>query len=755
MANDKTPSYQADDQGITGSELDQYGVWVKSDPAEDGADDDLDFTIPEAETLPDFGTEELDGFSADDLEIPVEENLEDMRTELIPEDLEPITEDLDSLSFDNTLDPELDNLEELQVEDILKADPDFLTEADMDESGDNAEVPTIDALTADDEDVEQEPVSEEADAAADMEDTSEEQEDGGETVSEEDNTELFMEDFLDDTPFDDDESFDATEESQEEPKEAAAPEENAETEDNSADLTAEEDLPESGEFASKAEPVEAPEETEPVEIMTEMDEENLSEPVEFVSEAEVELEPAEEISEPEPVEVTEEAESCEIAEVEPVEFMSEPESESVKTMDTENESCEIAEVEPVEIVSETEVEPEPAEETSESETELCEIAEAELVETASKTEVEPELVEETSELEVESCEIAEAEPVETESCEIAEAPPVEKTPETVDETTPKAPAQAAEPSLATDLLMRIAEELSSIRQELSHLKQDFLTSHISTAPAEASVEEQTKSSGGFFDDSDDEKIALSGDELDNILLSADFTEETGEDASVEDTAELADEVLLDPSKDSEELRRLREEGVEPITSAPEDTSYLEIDPLTGQEETVEEESFDLSDVVIDEPDLSAEVYENPLKEPALEDISFDDQDMASELAGMEEISDEICDEIFEDESIPELEEEEEPEIVISEPEESPAQTEEESVAPEQKAAPFPENKPVAEQAPAKSLKEIPSSIQQELKTVLSYMDQLLESLPEEKIEEFAASPYFDTYKKLFTELGLV
>jgi hypothetical protein len=34
------------------------------------------------------------------------------------------------------------------------------------------------------------------------------------------------------------------------------------------------------------------------------------------------------------------------------------------------------------------------------------------------------------------------------------------------------------------------------------------------------------------------------------------------------------------------------------------------------------------------------------------------------------------------------------------------------------------------------------------------MDQLLESLPEEKIEEFANSEYFETYKKLFDELGL-
>jgi hypothetical protein len=34
------------------------------------------------------------------------------------------------------------------------------------------------------------------------------------------------------------------------------------------------------------------------------------------------------------------------------------------------------------------------------------------------------------------------------------------------------------------------------------------------------------------------------------------------------------------------------------------------------------------------------------------------------------------------------------------------------------------------------------------------MDQLLESLPDDKIGEFAESEYFDTYKKLFHDLGL-
>jgi hypothetical protein len=38
---------------------------------------------------------------------------------------------------------------------------------------------------------------------------------------------------------------------------------------------------------------------------------------------------------------------------------------------------------------------------------------------------------------------------------------------------------------------------------------------------------------------------------------------------------------------------------------------------------------------------------------------------------------------------------------------------------------------------------------------LVYLDQLLEALPEEKINEFAKSEYFETYKKLFEEFGLI
>lgn len=49
---------------------------------------------------------------------------------------------------------------------------------------------------------------------------------------------------------------------------------------------------------------------------------------------------------------------------------------------------------------------------------------------------------------------------------------------------------------------------------------------------------------------------------------------------------------------------------------------------------------------------------------------------------------------------------------------------------------------------------MPVELKNEIKSVLAYMDRLLEALPESKIEEFAKSEYFEVYKHLFDELGI-
>ena len=50
--------------------------------------------------------------------------------------------------------------------------------------------------------------------------------------------------------------------------------------------------------------------------------------------------------------------------------------------------------------------------------------------------------------------------------------------------------------------------------------------------------------------------------------------------------------------------------------------------------------------------------------------------------------------------------------------------------------------------------EVPDDLQQDMRSVLLYLDQLLDSLPEDKIEEFAQSEHFATYKRLFNRLNL-
>jgi hypothetical protein len=186
--------------------------------------------------------------------------------------------------------------------------------------------------------------------------------------------------------------------------------------------------------------------------------------------------------------------------------------------------------------------------------------------------------------------------------------------------------------LSTQLLMKIAEELSSIRDELSSLKQELYQSkHPAVEPEEQNV-------GGFFDEEEDEKIALTGDELNTILNTADFTAEAGAsdqeevfesepldlieemdaesseapdfseqllepdvaffagiDAAMEDLPaiddsfifpaenmeippdmEMSEELEIPPEMEiSPELEMLRENGVEPMTSLSEDIDFLE------------------------------------------------------------------------------------------------------------------------------------------------------------------------------------
>ncbi|MDR3160736.1 MAG: hypothetical protein LBU28_03880 [Spirochaetaceae bacterium] len=476
--------------------------------------------------------------------------------------------------------------------------------------------------------------------------------------------------------------------------------------------------------------------------------------------------------------------------------------------------------------------------------------------------------------------------------------------------------------LSTQLLMRIADELSLIKVEISTLKEELSSHRGSPSPRE----EPKDTEQDFFDEEEDEKIALTGDEIDNILNTADFTEEAGTDAAAEfpedaapeeelpetgeadlSTPEAFPEISFEesagdeafseepaseavfaeavpvefpgdaagtedfggtgsqaseepdfielpeiddnfaamelpgipgdsglppdegflplPEEEPEELKLLREEGATIITeeaedlSYPEDISYLEEDALGP--DVFDEAALDLSEAVIDEPNISGDLVENVLEEPTPDSIAINldmEEPLGPEASGEGRkpfiLPEDSGDFFIKDENAVELlhEDEEKTIDIAVEPEaagqdgEPPAEAEglpetellaeaeflpETEFLPEAEAAPavfeiaaeeagdsqgpddfpvfeeaadrFPEPVPeetaepvpAGEKPPEAEIRPLPDNLKQELKVVLSYMDQLLESLPDEKIEEFARSEHFNTYKKLFEELGLV
>ncbi|MBR6078683.1 MAG: hypothetical protein IKP60_00815 [Treponema sp.] len=419
----------------------------------------------------------------------------------------------------------------------------------------------------------------------------------------------------------------------------------------------------------------------------------------------------------------------------------------------------------------------------------------------------------------------------------------------------------------TNLIKQIAAELSSLREEINELKSEFaeFKNGKSAIPEPVPSDSEPEKESGFFSDmDDDDTIALSGDELSNILSSAEFTPAETEAAteeplfgSVEDAAAVPDEDYDNNLKvdfDNEKLEEPNLDDVQlddTITSADEtlpteidvpkvDESFDEpamdsepsveesteesfeapsLDSETEESETTREVASDEEPVLTTEPELTEET-ETESTEPEQESFEAPEPEVESvfepESKNSESIDAQVDNSITqadynylaEDEAAQETPEEDEKlETGISEEpvntvfnkweasnpegEENPveesveedfqepvsaeiAPEETESTADEQPetfeepvSAPVDEavnEEPVAdsiesepkpeEPAPSSGVCSIPEEMKQEIKSVLAYMDQLLESLPEDKIAEFAQSEQFSTYKKLFNELGL-
>ena len=233
----------------------------------------------------------------------------------------------------------------------------------------------------------------------------------------------------------------------------------------------------------------------------------------------------------------------------------------------------------------------------------------------------------------------------------------------------------------------------------------------------------------------DDSALTEPDDLDNIS------------SEIEDDSDLPDEISI-PKDDI-------------LVESSETDVFESTDDIIGTEDVIETEEADESfeefettdDLITNEDSLETSFDEIETESDDFADVdSFDTFEEDEEETEVPTV-----DGIIEKESLGELindksEEFETTEDVIEEQEIELSETSVEEPEDDTLVSSFETSETVSPVAQDK--KELNSDLKAEIKSVLLYMDQLLENLPEEKIMEFANSEEFSTYKKLFSDLGL-
>lgn len=321
-----------------------------------------------------------------------------------------------------------------------------------------------------------------------------------------------------------------------------------------------------------------------------------------------------------------------------------------------------------------------------------------------------------------------------------------------------APAERDSTVVANSILQDIVGQLSALKSEISTLKEDLTNlknnNAVAPTPAELGINTETEDTGFFSSTDGDDTIALSSDELANILNTSEITEASSEDyapaeeqvTEPEVTSDFADESFEEPALDLD--TDLEEDNFETEvidSELPEEIAIPKVDGLVVDssstdlmaEDSDNEAPLEINDEVFEElaeelPDLtemSEEGVDTELTEETVIDAnkSFDDI-FAPDLSIDESLTAGNLDYLSNDENA--------------------------SVTDGEASADYDTTSASSAEGTENSESSIPNELQTEIKSVLSYMDQLLENLPEEKIAEFAQSEQFETYKKLFKELGL-
>ncbi|UCF98787.1 MAG: hypothetical protein JSV89_04435 [Spirochaetaceae bacterium] len=417
---------------------------------------------------------------------------------------------------------------------------------------------------------------------------------------------------------------------------------------------------------------------------------------------------------------------------------------------------------------------------------------------------------------------------------------------------PSTPGQAP-PKDSADILEKIERDLNQIKAEIQSLKNELSgLSRGGVSAGKVDIAPAPTAGDGFFEKGEEETIALTGDELDNILNTADITEEVPEEGleSLDEVefpdqdlaAEFAEEAEgfeeeegdimelgsldLEEEAPSEEISlddsELSLEEMEPSAAeeesieidiggkAPEEDLSLDEDlgALEGETEELEELGLEeagedlgleeLDSLDLEEPEEAAEelALEEPIEELSLEEPGGEDlEELSLEEPGEEEVeelgleepgAEEVDTELSLEEPAEEMDLEELDTLSLEESGVGEAEAVEELTLEEpaeELALEEPGDSLSLEETGAEDLEELgmedagieeaaeteeyqlpgspqtetgvlPDDLKSEIKSVLSYFDQLLEALPEDKIREFAQSEYFVRYKRLFEELGL-
>ena len=273
----------------------------------------------------------------------------------------------------------------------------------------------------------------------------------------------------------------------------------------------------------------------------------------------------------------------------------------------------------------------------------------------------------------------------------------------------------------------------------------------------------------------------------DIIMDSAFGHEEEEVPSLESGEELEErepEIILDIDSDAQPIVSTVDafpESSEEIEDAEELEDFLEPEDLGGMELHSEETDLGQLEELTSEDEASRgtlddldslEPIDDNVSNPSIP-LTYHPDELATSLDDSLFVEPAVSDGAsfgeVEEELLPELDEEletvdlaeAEPELESIQPQEPVAEPEPE---PEVATA---ETREVSNDAAGQTSSTVampnaglspapaPDKLKNDVKSVLLYLDQLLASLPEEKIEEFASSEYYDTYKRLFDDLGLL